>query len=288
MKKRRIILAVAIMCIVALFGATLCACDLSQFFGVASSPKDHYIIDITNLTDISVANVVANNSMEKAVRIETSFTDGTLSIGSGFVISETGHILTNAHCVEPSPQTTRKGLVVKFVSGIRYFDAQVEVLKVDANLDIAVLKIASMQTDKKFQFFEFAPLATQEDGKKKETLRYGEMCFTIGHPENIGFLFSSAMVSSPVSMIKSGNGAEIETIILDSSINHGNSGGPLINASSQAIGMVNARVESKEGINNVYGIGLAIPRTVIFKYLDKENIPYVVATPPTTPPTPAK
>ncbi|MEG1608987.1 MAG: trypsin-like serine protease, partial [Clostridia bacterium] len=81
--------------------------------------------------------------------------------------------------------------------------------------------------------------------------------------------FSSAMVSNPGVLLEPASSTK--SILLDSTINHGNSGGALLNDKGQVIGVVFARLESEgEAINQLYGVGCAIQSTDVMNYIDKE------------------
>ena len=164
-------------------------------------------------------------------------------LGSGFVVSSDGVILTNDHVVRDSER-----IMVTLPDG-RDFDA--ELLGTDQLTDVAVLRIQG--TD-----LPVAPVGTSEG------LLIGESALAIGNP--FGNLFSNSEPSVTAGVI-SGTGRHIipddedrvvylGMIQTDASINPGNSGGPLVNSVGEVIG-VNSSIFSRSGGSE--GLGFAIP-----------------------------
>lgn len=265
MNNKRTKLVVIIAICIALLTIFLSGCDSVRKYlamGNGGEPRKDYIIDVDNITDTTVASIVANNCMSASVRVLTSFSktfsNKTESAGSGFIISEDGYVITNYHCVVEEGKTfDKKNTSINIVFSD---DSSISASFVegDKNLDIAVLKINNL--GRTYDYLTFG------DSTK---VAYGENTFTIGNPENIGLLLSNAMVSSPSVNLKPSDQNSKPSIILDGSINHGNSGGPLINNKSRVVGVVFARIESQSGsVNNVYGIGCAVPSKYVMEYLD--------------------
>ena len=164
-------------------------------------------------------------------------------LGSGFIVSADGVILTNDHVVRDSER-----IMVTLPDG-RDFDA--ELLGTDQLTDVAVLRIRG--TD-----LPVAPVGTSEG------LLIGEWALAIGNP--FGNLFSNSEPSVTAGVI-SGTGRHIipddedrvvylGMIQTDASINPGNSGGPLVNSVGEVIG-VNSSIFSRSGGSE--GLGFAIP-----------------------------
>jgi putative serine protease PepD len=162
--------------------------------------------------------------------------------GSGFVYDANGHVLTNQHVVSGA-----SSLRVKLWSGKTY-DAQV--IGTDASTDIAVLKISAPSS-------ELFPLALGDSGK----LLVGDNVVAIGSPFGLEETVTSGIVSALHREMRSPNGFAIDdSIQTDAAINHGNSGGPLLNAGGKVIG-INAQIESDSGGND--GVGFAIPSNTV-------------------------
>lgn len=153
------------------------------------------------------------------------------SLGSGFIISDTGYILTNNHVVAGADE-----IKVKLSDG-REFKAVVK--GTDEKLDLAVLKI-----DVK----DHLPKAELGDS---DAIEVGEWVMAIGNPFGLAQTVTAGIVSATGRVI--GSGPYDDFIQTDASINPGNSGGPLFNADGKVIGINTAIVAGGQGI------GFAIP-----------------------------
>src|SRR3954462_4726248 len=159
--------------------------------------------------------------------------------GSGFVIDKDGHVVTNYHVVEGA-----KKVQVSF-SDEENKDATV--VGTDPSTDIAVLKIQGAWAQ------AMTPLALGDSS----AVKVGDAVVAIGNPFGLERTDTAGIVSALQRHITAPNGFQIdEAIQTDAAINHGNSGGPLLNADGSVIG-VNAQIESESGGN--VGIGFAIP-----------------------------
>jgi serine protease Do len=153
------------------------------------------------------------------------------SLGSGFIISNDGYILTNNHVVGGADE-----IKVKLSDG-REFKATVK--GTDEKLDLAVLKI-----DVKGSL----PLAELGDS---DAIQVGEWVMAIGNPFGLSQTVTAGIVSATGRVI--GSGPYDDYIQTDASINPGNSGGPLFNAQGKVIGINTAIIQGGQGI------GFAIP-----------------------------
>ena len=161
------------------------------------------------------------------------------ALGSGFVIDKDGHVVTNYHVVQGA-----KKVQVSF-SDNEQRDATV--VGSDPTTDIAVLKIRGAWAR------SLTPLTLGDSS----SVQVGDAVIAIGNPFGLERTVTAGIVSALQRQIKAPNGYEIdEAIQTDAAINHGNSGGPLLNANGDVIG-VNAQIESESGGN--VGIGFAIP-----------------------------
>ncbi|WP_328598401.1 Do family serine endopeptidase [Pontixanthobacter gangjinensis] len=161
------------------------------------------------------------------------------SLGSGFIISADGYVVTNNHVVSPSGRGTVEEITVKMPDGKEY---EATLVGADAASDLAVLKI---QSDKDFPFVEFGDSAQA---------RTGDWVIAIGNPFGLGGTVTSGIVSAV--MRNTGGGAYDRFIQTDASINRGNSGGPLFDMQGNVIGINNAILSPSGGS---VGIGFAIP-----------------------------
>jgi S1-C subfamily serine protease len=166
---------------------------------------------------------------------------GGTATGSGFVIDDEGHILTNNHVVEGASKVT-----VKLGDSEKTYDA--EVVGTDPGTDIALLKVDAPDG-------EIQPLTL---GRSAE-MEVGDPVVAIGNPFGLDRTVTSGIVSALQRQIEAPNGFAISNVIqTDAAINPGNSGGPLINASGEVIG-INSQIETGGGGNGNVGIGFAIP-----------------------------
>ena len=167
-------------------------------------------------------------------------------IGTGFVVSEDGYILTNAHVVSESGMTASSVTVV-FKGEGEGTQVPATIVGSDESTDVALLKIDPNQ----------APGLTVVKLGDSSTVAVGEQVVAIGNPLGLDFSLSSGVVSATDRELESPNGATITGgIQTDAAINSGNSGGPLFNADGEVIG-INEQIASQGGGNE--GIGFAVP-----------------------------
>lgn len=153
------------------------------------------------------------------------------NVGSGFIFSADGHILTNHHVIDGA-----SGIQVKLRDGRRF---QAEVVGSDERSDLAVLKIDGADF----------PVAELGDSDR---LKVGELAFAIGTPLELSYTFTFGVVSAKGRNLGLGGNYD-EFIQTDTSINPGNSGGPLCDIDGRVIG-INTLISG-----NNRGVGFAIP-----------------------------
>ena len=159
-------------------------------------------------------------------------------VGSGFVISEDGEIVTNHHVVDGAERVT-----VTFADGSKL---KAEVVGGDPLTDIALLRVSSDDTLPALSFGD------------SDTMRAGDPVFAIGNPFGLGGTVTSGIVSATSRNINSGPFDDF--IQTDAAINRGNSGGPLFNDAGEVIG-VNTSIFSPDG--GSVGIGFAVPSDLV-------------------------
>ncbi|MGI1662743.1 Do family serine endopeptidase [Palleronia sp. KMU-117] len=158
------------------------------------------------------------------------------ALGSGFVISEDGFIVTNNHVIAGADE-----ILVEFYSGE---ELPAEVIGTDPNTDLALLKVESDVP------LSFVPWGDSENA------RVGDWVMAMGNPLGQGFSVSSGIISARGRAL---SGSYDDYIQTDAAINRGNSGGPLFNMDGEVIG-VNTAILSPNG--GSIGIGFAMSSRV--------------------------
>jgi len=162
------------------------------------------------------------------------------ALGSGFVIDKAGHIATNFHVVQGA-----NAIQVSFSNNERY---KARVVGVDPSTDSAVLEVAV-----KPRALTPLPLGNSD------SVRVGDQVIAIGNPFGLDRSVTAGIVSAVQRRIEAPNQLSIGHVIqTDAALNHGNSGGPLLNAEGEVIG-VNAQIETGGSGQGNVGIGFAIP-----------------------------
>ena len=180
------------------------------------------------------------------VGISSILSNGTAT-GTGIVMSEDGYIITNAHVIEGAKSVSvllPKSYASDSNAKEEDLTLKATVVGKDTQTDIAVLKITAK-----------SKLTACEFGKSSE-IRVGEVSIVIGNP--LGFSLANSVTSGIISAKDRVLQIQDRTMTLiqtDASINNGNSGGPLINAYGQVIGITSAKVSNTYG----EGLGFAIP-----------------------------
>ena len=157
-----------------------------------------------------------------------------LGIGSGFIISADGYIVTNNHVISDADE-----IVVTMTSGEEYI---AELKGTDSKTDLALLKLSNVDN---------LPYVTFGDVDKS---RVGDWVLAIGNPFGLGGSASTGIISARGRDINSG--PYDDYIQVDAAINQGNSGGPLFNLQGEVIG-INTAIYSPNG--GSVGIGFSIP-----------------------------
>ncbi|WP_164744665.1 Do family serine endopeptidase [Nioella ostreopsis] len=159
------------------------------------------------------------------------------ALGSGFVISEDGFIVTNNHVIEGADE-----IMVEFRDGS---ELPATVIGTDPNTDIAVLKVEPA-----------APLTFVPFGDS-DVMRVGDWVMAVGNPLGQGFSVSVGIVSARERAL---SGTYDDFIQTDAAINRGNSGGPLFNMAGEVVG-VNTAILSPNG--GSIGIGFSMASNVV-------------------------
>ncbi len=172
----------------------------------------------------------------------TQFSGSQSAQGSGFVFDEEGHIITNQHVVEGA-----SGISVRFWNGST---RTARLVGRDPSTDIAVIDVNAPAS-----FLEALPLGDSSD------VDVGDSVLAMGSPFGLEGTVTSGIVSALHRQMTAPNRFTItDSIQTDAAINHGNSGGPLLDQQGRVIG-VNAQIESESGGSD--GVGFAIPSNTV-------------------------
>ena len=165
------------------------------------------------------------------------------ALGSGFVISEDGYLVTNNHVIEGADE-----ILIEFFNGE---ELKATVIGTDPNTDIALLKV---DADGPLPFVPFGD---------SDTARVGDWVIAMGNPLGQGFSVSAGIVSARNRAL---SGSYDDYIQTDAAINRGNSGGPLFNMDGEVIG-VNTAILSPNG--GSIGIGFSMASNVVTRVVDQ-------------------
>ena len=193
---------------------------------------EYSLIDIFEKSEASIVQV-------SVVRGES---DG--GMGSGFVYSDEGYVITNQHVVQDAER-----VMITFLDGEAYIG---NVIGTDRDLDIAVVKVEPTNT-------YLQPIKIGDSSR----LKVGEKIAAIGNPFGLSGSMTSGIVSQMGRLLPQETGYSIPDVIqTDAAINPGNSGGPLINMKGEVVG-INTAIQSATG--EFSGIGFAVPANTVKK-----------------------
>ncbi len=168
------------------------------------------------------------------------------SVGSGFVISTDGYVLTNNHVVGSAKQITVR------LNDRREYDA--EIIGLDPRSDLALLKI----DEKDLPVVHFG---------RPDELKVGEWVVAIGSPFGLDYSASTGIVSAIGRSIPTARGEDyVPFIQTDVAINPGNSGGPLFNLAGEVVG-INSQIYTRSG--GSIGLSFAIPVSVALEVVSQ-------------------
>ena len=226
-------------------GALIGAGGGAATYAALSSGKGTTVVRQVTVSDGQTTSSSSSLSVQSIYRLAGK---GVVEItagqgqGSGFVYDSNGHVVTNAHVVEGSNSVS-----IKFWNGKTY---PARVVGTDASTDLAILKVDAPVS----QLF---PLTLGDSS----SLVVGDQVVAIGSPFGLEGTVTSGIVSALHREMTSPNNFAIDNSIqTDAAINHGNSGGPLLNAEGKVVG-VTAQIESNSGGNE--GVGFAVPSNTV-------------------------
>ncbi len=219
--------------------------------------SDHFHVDLDPIAQTFTGSVSANLATDAPLTVQSElsledlvkqtkpavvYLKGLEKSGTGFFVTDTGVIATNAHVARGE-----ESLLARLPSGQQL---QARVVYIDPELDIALAKVEGSN-------FPHLVLA------HSSTVRQGESVIAIGNPgDAMLFSVTKGIVSAVGKLDTEGPGTWIQT---DAPINPGNSGGPLLNARGEAVGINTRKVVKK----NVTGISFALSATDLLEVLHR-------------------
>jgi len=232
---------------------------LAQTLAVAAQSRPDTFADLAEKVSPSVVNITTSTTVATSAEPAPVVPDGSpfedffrdfldrngpngqsprrsQALGSGFVISEDGFIVTNNHVIEGADE-----ILIEFFEG---FELEATLIGTDRNTDLALLKVES---DEPLDFVNFGD---------SEEARVGDWVMAMGNPLGQGFSVSAGIVSARGRAL---SGSYDDYLQTDAAINRGNSGGPLFNMNGEVIG-VNTAILSPNG--GSIGIGFAMSSRV--------------------------
>ena len=243
---------------------------IAQAFSAAAQSRPETFADLAEKISPAVVNITTSTTVATAAQperpvvpegspFEDFFRDfldrngpngqaprRSQALGSGFVISEDGYIVTNNHVIQGADE-----ILIEFFEG---FELEATIVGTDPNTDLALLKVES---DEPLKFVNWGD---------SEVARVGDWVMAMGNPLGQGFSVSAGIVSARGRAL---SGSYDDYIQTDAAINRGNSGGPLFNMNGEVIG-VNTAILSPNG--GSIGIGFAmssrVAENVIFQLRD--------------------
>lgn len=270
---------------------------------LSSIPSDDAVV--TPTTNSAAAGQLTTKQIIKkvtpsVVSVKAVANDGSGGTGTGIVLSADGYIITNAHVVQYQTQEAvddggynggwgSEDIFKYFFGGGNYRtvtknvdkvtivlseddsqEYEAEIIGADTASDIAVLKIDASQVK----------LTPAEFGDSNE-LEMGDTAIAIGYPLGLGLSVSQGIISGlnrTLDMERSTGGAASLTLIqTDTPINAGNSGGPLVNAYGQVVGITSSKLVQ----SSIEGVAFAIPITDAMPMIsDLMNQGYITNTTP--------
>ena len=196
-------------------------------------------------TQVLTSNQIYDQVLPSVVCVTADQGNGSASVGSGVVLTQSGYIVTNFHIIQGGVS-----LNVSMLSSTANYDAKL--VGYDEELDLAVLKI------------EAQGLLGSSD-----QLSVGDSVYAIGNP--MGYLhgtMTEGIISSPTRTIQV-DGKDMNLLQTSAALNSGNSGGALTNAYGQVVGITSAKITGVENDTVIEGLGLVIPINDTIPFLNQ-------------------
>ena len=246
---------------------TLLASALILAQAIAANARPESFADLAEKISPAVVNITTSTTVAQSAGPEPIVPDGSpfedffrqfrdrgegeggprprrsSALGSGFVISEDGYIVTNNHVIESADE-----IIIEFYEG---GELEAKVIGTDPKTDIALLKV---EAETPLPFVSFGD---------SDTARVGDWVMAMGNPLGQGFSVSAGIVSARNRAL---SGTYDDYIQTDAAINRGNSGGPLFDMDGMVVG-VNTAILSPNG--GSIGIGFSMASNVVTRVIDQ-------------------
>ena len=200
-------------------------------------------------TQVLTSNQIYDQVLPSVVCVTADQGNGSASVGSGVVLTQSGYIVTNFHIIQGGVS-----LNVSMLSSTANYDAKL--VGYDEELDLAVLKI------------EAQGLVPARLGSSDQ-LSVGDSVYAIGNP--MGYLhgtMTEGIISSPTRTTQV-DGKDMNLLQTSAALNSGNSGGALTNAYGQVVGITSAKITGVENDTVIEGLGLVIPINDTIPFLNQ-------------------
>lgn len=200
-------------------------------------------------TQVLTSNQIYDQVLPSVVCVTADQGNGSASVGSGVVLTQSGYIVTNFHIIQGGVS-----LNVSMLSSTANYDAKL--VGYDEELDLAVLKI------------EAQGLVPARLGSSDQ-LSVGDSVYAIGNP--MGYLhgtMTEGIISSPTRTIQV-DGKDMNLLQTSAALNSGNSGGALTNTYGQVVGITSAKITGVENDTVIEGLGLVIPINDTIPFLNQ-------------------
>lgn len=200
-------------------------------------------------TQVLTSNQIYDQVLPSVVCVTADQGNGSASVGSGVVLTQSGYIVTNFHIIQGGVS-----LNISMLSSTANYDAKL--VGYDEELDLAVLKI------------EAQGLVPARLGSSDQ-LSVGDSVYAIGNP--MGYLhgtMTEGIISSPTRTIPV-DGKDMNLLQTSAALNSGNSGGALTNAYGQVVGITSAKITGVENDTVIEGLGLVIPINDTIPFLNQ-------------------
>ena len=194
--------------------------------------------------------VQITSTIGSSTSTDGQFQQSSQALGSGFVMDKEGHIVTNFHVIDGATS-----IEVRFSNDDTL---KATLVGSDPSTDVALLKVDASPD-------ALTPLALADSTQ----VEVGDPVVAIGNPFGLERTVTTGIVSALQRAVKAPNGYSIDHVIqTDAAINHGNSGGPLLNTSGAVIG-INSQIETGGSGDGNVGIGFAVPSNTVKSVVDQ-------------------